>query len=285
MTRFLYPALGILLLGATLVQLSASRAAATTPAPAAARSPSARVVAEGRIAAYPGAEVTVGSDAAGTVERVNVEEKQRVRHGDVLATIGSDDIRAALAVARARVGEADADIRLYAAEVERARNLFQRDVGSRQTWEMAERDLDSARARRQSAAAEVRRLEALVAKTVVTSPIDGVVIARHVHAGESVENGTAVVTVADLERIRVEAEVDEFDAARVEQGGAVRITAEGFDGSWRGVIEEIPDSVVNRRLKPQDPGKPIDTRVLLVKVRFEEPTPLRLGQRVEVRID
>ena len=63
------------------------------------------------------------------------------------------------------------------------------------------------------------------------------------------------------------------------------MSAEGFDRAWRGTIEEIPDSVVNRRLKPQDPSKPIDTRVLLVKVAFAEPTPLKLGQRVEVKIE
>ncbi|HVH07318.1 MAG TPA: hypothetical protein VNE71_15100, partial [Myxococcota bacterium] len=40
-----------------------------------------------------------------------------------------------------------------------------------------------------------------------------------------------------------------------------------------------------RRLKPQDPGKPEDTRVLLVKIAFQEATPLKLGQRVEVRIE
>jgi hypothetical protein len=61
--------------------------------------------------------------------------------------------------------------------------------------------------------------------------------------------------------------------------------AEGYDGaSWRGRVEEIPDAVVGRRLKPQDPGKPEDTRVLLVKIALLEPTPLKLGQRVEIRI-
>jgi hypothetical protein len=79
--------------------------------------------------------------------------------------------------------------------------------------------------------------------------------------------------------------VDEFDAARVHLGATVRVAAEGYDRPWRATIEEIPDTVVNRRLKPQDPSKPIDTRVLLVKVAFAEETPLKLGQRVEVRIE
>ena len=59
----------------------------------------------------------------------------------------------------------------------------------------------------------------------------------------------------------------------------------GFDGKqWRGTIEEIPDAVTSRRLKPLDASKPIDTRVLLVKIALNEPTPLKLGQRVEVQI-
>ena len=129
----------------------------------------------------------------------------------------------------------------------------------------------------------MRRLEALVEKTVITAPIDGVVITRHVHAGETIEAGDAIVTVADLKKTRVEAEIDEFDTARVRLGANVDVTAEGFGRTWRGTIEEIPDAVVNRRLNPQDPSKPIDTRVLLVKVAFAEPTPLKLGQRVEVQ--
>jgi len=64
------------------------------------------------------------------------------------------------------------------------------------------------------------------------------------------------------------------------------VTAEGYDGkSWTGVVEEIPDAVSGRKLKPQDPGKPEDTRVLLVKIALKEATPLKLGQRVEVAVD
>lgn len=285
MNRLLYPILGLLIVVATVVQVSATRTTHHPKPQATAKTEVPRIVAEGRVVTYPGAEVTVGADVAGTIERLNVEEKQTVRAGEVIAVIKADDTRAALSVARARVGEAHADIRLFEAEVSRAQHLFREDVGSKQAWDKADRDLDSARARAASAAAEVRRLEALVGKTIITAPIDGVVITRHVHAGETIEAGDAIVTVADLKKTRVEAEIDEFDTARVRLGANVDVTAEGFGRTWRGTIEEIPDAVVNRRLNPQDPSKPIDTRVLLVKVAFAEPTPLKLGQRVEVRMD
>lgn len=285
MNRLLYPILGLLIVVATVVQVSATRTPNVVKPQATAKAETPRVVAEGRVVTYPGAEVTIGSDVAGTIDRLNVEEKQQVRAGEVIAIIKADDTRAALSVARARVGEAQADTRLFEAEVARAQHLFHEDVGSKQAWDKAERDLDSARARAASASAEVRRLEALVEKTVITAPIDGIVITRHVHAGETIEAGDEIVTVADLRKTRVEAEIDEFDTARIRLGAHVDVTAEGFGRTWRGTIEEIPDAVVNRRLNPQDPAKPIDTRVLLVKVAFAEPTPLKLGQRVEVRMD
>ena len=142
-----------------------------------------------------------------------------------------------------------------------------------------------ARAPPPTALAAVTRLEAEIAKRRIVAPIDGVVIVRHVDSGEAIEARAGIVTIADLAQVRIEAEVDDFDAGQLVVGSAVAIAAEGYDGRrWRGTVEEIPDSVQGRRLKPQDPGKPADTRVLLVKIRLEEPTPLKLGQRVEVEI-
>ena len=143
-------------------------------APPAAASRLTAVAAEGRVVAYPGAEVVVGTDLAGTIVVLKVQEKEKVRRGQLLAELRSDDHRAALAEAKARVVEADADIRLAEAEVERARALWQKDVGSRQAVDKAERDVDAARARRQTAAATADRLEAVLAKTRILSPIDGV---------------------------------------------------------------------------------------------------------------
>lgn len=280
MKRFIAPAIGLVLLFITVAQTLLSAPAQTRVSVP--QKVENHVVAEGRVATYPGAEVTVGSDVAGTIEKLDVAEQDVVHKGEVIATLRADDQRAALGEARARVGEAEADIRLFELETERAQRLFREDVGSKQAWEKSERDLDAARARRASALAEARRLEAVVAKTVITAPIDGVVITRMHQRGETISAGDALLTIADLKRTRVEAEVDEFDASRIRNGAEATIAAEGYDGTWRGVIEEVPGNVVSRRLKPQDPAKPIDTRVLLVKIAMAEPTPLKLGQRVEV---
>jgi RND family efflux transporter MFP subunit len=243
------------------------------------------VVAEGRVTAYPGKEVVVGTDFPGRLERVAVEEKQRLRKGELLAEIDVSEERAALAEAKARVSEAEADVRLAEAEIARARQLFEGKVGTQQAVDRAERDRDAARARRETATAQVDALAARIAKSRVTSPLSGVVLAKHVSTGETVERGARVATVADIDRLRVEAEVDEADSGKVRLGAPVSVRAEGASETWHGTVEEIPDAVTGRKTKPQDPARPTDTRVLLVKVALASHDGLNLGRRVEVEIE
>jgi RND family efflux transporter MFP subunit len=269
-----------------LEQLGAAPAAAeTTQAPAPTHSAD-RVVAEGRMVTYPGAEVEVAADLSGTLVRFLVKEQDEVRKGQLIAELKADDLRAEIAEARARIAEAEADIRFADADAQRADRLLAEKVGTPENVDRARRNREAAYARRATAVASVERLEAVLAKTRIVAPISGVVVTRFADAGERLEAGAPLVTIANLKKTRVEAEVDEFDAGRVKLGAPVTVTAEGFSGqSWKGTVEEIPDAVLPRRLKPQDPGRPSDTRVLLVKVALTEPTPLKLGQRVEIAMD
>jgi RND family efflux transporter MFP subunit len=274
--------IGLGLVGALVAQ-ARQRAGATTPDPRPIAAASG-VRAEGRLTTYPGGEVTVAAEYPGTIVELRVAEKSVVKKGDVIATIRADDERAALAASHARIDEAQADVKFLESEVGRQEQLAKMDGTTPQAVERAGHDRDAARARLSAATAEQKRLAAVVRKTRILAPISGVVVLRNVDAGETVSAGAPLVTIADLSRRRIEAEVDEFDAGRVQTGSHVRISAEGWAGSWRGTVEEIPDAVQPRRLKPNDPGRPSDTRVLLVKVALDEKTPLKLGQRVEVEI-
>ncbi|HEV8267366.1 MAG TPA: efflux RND transporter periplasmic adaptor subunit [Thermoanaerobaculia bacterium] len=260
--------------------------AAPVPGPDAPRASAAqRVLADGRVVAYPGAEVQVGTDFAGTLKRVVVKEKDVVKKGDLLAELDASEERAALEQARARIAEADADLKLAEFELSRADQLLRTKVGTAQAADKAARDVAASKARRATAEAEVARLAAVVAKSRILSPITGAVLSRKSEPGETVSRGTPLFVVADLDRVRVEAEVDESDSGRIALGARATVRAEGdSERTFAGRVEEIPDAVTSRRLKPQDPGRPSDTRVLLVKIALDEKTPLKLGRRVEVEI-
>jgi multidrug efflux pump subunit AcrA (membrane-fusion protein) len=75
--------------------------------------PSAHVTAEGRVVAYDGAEIVLGTEVAGLIVRLNVKEKSAVRAGDLIAELNSTELRASRAEAEARITEAEADIRFY----------------------------------------------------------------------------------------------------------------------------------------------------------------------------
>jgi RND family efflux transporter MFP subunit len=279
---------GIGLAGMTVLQ---ARNAAVPPAPPPKSALVVRgIAAEGRVVTYPGSEVTVAAELRGRLVAVPVDEGQAVRKGDLLAAIDADEIRASLDEARARVEEAEAEVRLAEVTLARRRDLVAQRIVAAHDLDQATRDLEIAGARRATAAAQVARLEAQLRKARILAPISGTVTARAVDPGETVDPGDTVVTVADLDRLRVDAEADEADAGALAVGAPVEITADGYPGrSWRGRVEEVADTMTLRKLRPQDPSRPTDTRILAVKVAFAEPrararAALKLGTTVELRI-
>jgi HlyD family secretion protein len=244
-----------------------------------------RTVAEGRLAARPGAEVTVSAETAGRIVRMLVEERASVHKGDLIAELDTDEQRAAVAEAAARLSEIDADIRYFEPKLARAHAM---GPGAFSVVEVEQwtRDLEAARARRAATLATIDRLNIVVAKGQIRAPIDGTVIGRYANAGQMVEPAARIATIADLTQTRLEAEVNEFDIDGMAPGCPATVTAEGYPGrTWRAKVEEIPDVVAGRQLRPQDPGHPSDTGIVLVKLVFLEPAPFRLAQRVEVTIE
>jgi multidrug efflux pump subunit AcrA (membrane-fusion protein) len=297
---------------------AAALALAWISAPARAQKPAAlpapaTIRAEGRLEAEPGAHVVVGTEMAGTIVLLAVKDRQEVKKGQVLVELRADEQRAALlemeaqrrlALADEKQGLAEeraalASLKLGETQLRRAQHLAATGAVAQEQLDRAQRDHDDAEARldqsrartagalaRASAAqAGAERLRAVVQRARIVSPIDGVVLGHHAEEGETVTSGAALVTVADLRRTRVEAEVDEFDSPALREGAEVALSIEGLPGrSFRGRVSEIPDEVVPRQLKPEDPGRPSNTRVVRAKITLVDRAPLRLGQRVEVAI-
>lgn len=284
-TGFVLTGLGVVLLGSTVLRARAAETPKTIPESAATEAPADHVSAEGRIAAYPGAEVVIGAEATGRLSKVLVDQGQTVREGQLLAELAVDDLQAALAEAKAHGVEAAAEARLAEAELTRRRELVRRNILALDEQDRAERDLQVAKARIDTAKAQVDRYAALIRKAHILAPFSGTVIERQHQAGEMIESGQALFTLANLKRVRVEAEADEADEGRLRRGAEVTVRSDAYPGqSWKGRVEDISDAVTTRRLVPQDPRRITDVRVMPLKVAFQEETPLKLGAHVELRI-
>ena len=245
-----------------------------------------RILAEGRVATYPGGEVTLAAELSGKLVELDVKERDRVKQGDVIATIDVDEQLAALGEANARVREADSDIAYLAKERERSELLFGQHVVAEAERDRSQHAARNAERRRASLVAGATRIKSVLDKSKVITPRAGVITARFADPGEMVSAGQPLVTVVDLDGLRIEAEIGEFDSGRVRLGAIAKIRAEGYpDKAWQAVVEEIPDVVVPRSLRPLDPASPVDTRVLLVKLKLSQRLPLKLGQRVEVDLE
>lgn len=277
--------LGSLLAGVALHEWRQAKAgkviAAAEAKPAAAPQ---NVLAEGRVTVPAGAEITLGAELNGKLLRLSVKEQDHVKAGDVIGEIDVKEQQAALGEAWAHVKEAGADVELTAREQQRSEQLFRGNVVAEAALDRSVHDATAAERRRGSLLASAARISANIAKAKLVAPIDGTVTQRFADAGEMVSAGAPIVTLTNLGHLQVEAEVGEFDVARVRLGADVTVHAEGYDARWRGKVVEIPDRVVPRALRPLDPSRPVDTRVLVIKVELTEPVPLKLGQRVEVEV-
>lgn len=215
--------------------------------------------------------------------------------------------------ARAAVEEARAVSEQAKLENERRRRLLSKEVLSQEEADRAEREfkvagqrLDAARQRfhlvddpsreedvkkAMAEAAEARsrlaEAQALAAKTVIRSPIDGVVLRKHRRAGEmvSVSFDTPVVTVGDVSRLRVRADVDERDIARIAPGQKAVLMAEAYgDKRFSGVVIRVAGILGKKNIRTDEPAEKNDTRILETLIDVTPPAELPVGLRLDVFI-
>lgn len=149
--------------------------------------------------------------------------------------------------------------------------------------ETHESRLMASRGHLDQAQAHVRAAEADLFKTQLCSPIDGVVVWKFRHTGESVMALTPepVMAVADPGHLRVRADVDEGDFARIRTGMKVRVRAEAFGTKdFYGRVEVVGAAAGQKRFSTGEAKERQDVKVVETIISFDEQPPFKLGLRV-----
>jgi HlyD family secretion protein len=169
-----------------------------------------------------------------------------------------------------------------------ARHVEQREHA--RVVDAAARDDERARARAAVALAAAQADEAsvLLAKTLVRAPVDGVVLRRHLRAGESLAVlpvPSPIVTLADVGALRVRVDVDEADIGGLRVGQPAWVTADAY-GTRRfaGRVVRIGAMLGRARIRTDDPAERIDHKVLETLVELDASARLPIGLRVDAFI-
>lgn len=210
-------------------------------------------------------KAAVATKATGRLEQLNVQEGSRVRKGDVLARIDARDVRAQLAaaeanvsVARAAIASADADQRNSAIELQRSRDLVARNFVSASALDAAVARNDrsvaatnNARAGLLAATANANNARVAVDFTEIRAPFDGVVVTKSANVGDivtpfssAVDSKGAVVNMADLSTLEVEADVSEASLSKITVGQPCEILLDAlpemrFTGSVSRIVPTV----------------------------------------------
>ncbi len=211
--------------------------------------------------------VQVGTQVGGIIQELYADFNSIVRKGQVIARLDPTLLQTNIEQQRANVTRSEADLdRLKVGladaqqKLDRSKALFEKNL-------LPKTDLDTAQVNVQSAQAQIKSAEAALvqaksqlntaevnlAHTVITAPIDGIVISRAVEPGQTVNAGmsapTLYVLAADLTKMQVNANIDEADVGRMRPGQVVTFRVDAFpNDTFTGAVEQVrlqPTTVQN----------------------------------------
>lgn len=231
----------------------------------------------------PQRKAAVASKAQGRLEWLGVLEGSRVKKDEIIARVESRDVEASAAQARAQVQVAEANLQLQQAELrdaevnlKRSEMLLEPKAISKQQYDAdlarynkARASISNAQASITSSRANARAAEVSVEQTVIRAPFDGVVLIKHANVGDNItpfsaaaDTKGAIVTIADMDTLEVEADVSESNIAKitVEQPSEI-------------LLDALPNLRMAGRVSRIVPTVDRSKATVLVKVRFVDRDP------------
>ena len=196
-------------------------------------------------------KAAIATKATGRLEWLGVQEGSTARAGEVIARLESADVRAGAREAAAAVESARAEAKDAQVSLARAQDLAQRHFIAAAQLDAAQARADKARAAVAVAEANERAAQVAVDQTLIRAPFDGVVLTKYANVGDMVtpfsqaaDSKGAVISMADMKTLEVEADVSETNLAKVKVGQACEIALDAYpDRRLRGEVSRLVPTV------------------------------------------
>ncbi len=202
--------------------------------------------------------VDVGTQVSGTVQELYADFNSIVRKGQVIARLDPSLIQTQIEQQEANVTRSQADLDRLKVNLADAKQKYERAKAMFDKSLIPKTDLETAEVNVKSADAQIKSSEASLVQavaslnnqkvnldhTVITAPIDGIVIARSVDQGQTVAASmnapTLFVLAADLTKMQVLANIDEADVGRMRPGQAVTFRVDAFPtDTFTGTVQQV----------------------------------------------
>lgn len=189
---------------------------------------SSEVKANGRVDLPPENRATVSLPIGGKIKYVNTLPGQRVRKGELLATLESFDF----IQLQQDYLQNSSRLTFLQKELERQKTLSAENVGARKNYEKAQADYDATRALTQSLAAKMKLLglsvgtlekDGIASAARIVSPVNGYITIANINLGKQVMPGEELLEIIDKSHMHIELNVFEQDAALIQKGQQVRV--------------------------------------------------------------
>jgi RND family efflux transporter MFP subunit len=232
---------------------------------------SSTVLATGAVKSQVGSEVKVGARISGKVTRLFANIGDFVKQGQIIAELEKDDLmakvernQAELAVAEARIADVQARLKLAEVQYQRQKKLIADSFTSQDAVDTAAKEfsitqagLRLAQRQVESARAALKESQASLAYATLTAPISGVIASVATQEGETVTaglNAPVFVTIIDLNRLQVDAFVDEVDIGKVRVDQKVVFTVDSYPAKeFEGKVVAIyPKAVIQENVVNYD---------------------------------
>ena len=185
-------------------------------------------------------EVKVFSKIPDRIEQLYADEGDAVKRGQTIAKIiattieqGVKQAEAALVAARAQ----EANLRV---EFERAQRLFKESAMSKQQYDAIQTQFEAAQAQREQAEAGLASAKSQLNDATLVAPINGIIGKRYYENGDMVSLGSPVVSIVQMDRVKVTFDAKEEDLGRLSAGQEARIQVRSYtEKSFTGMVNKI----------------------------------------------
>ena len=188
--------------------------------------------------------VDIGAQVSGQIKEVLVDFNSQVKQGDILAKIDEATPQQKLLQAKADLASAEASNQLIQINAERTKELFEKKLVSQQELDSINAQLAQSNATLLTRKAAVANATLDLERTVITAPIDGIVLDRKTDKGRTVNASmnapTLFTLVNNLTKMQINAAVAEADIGSIQEGQEVKFTVDAFPNrTFNGAVRQV----------------------------------------------